>query len=136
MRDDEKVALVTGGGSGIGRASAIALAGRGMRVAVVGRSRPELDEAVAAIERAGGRAMAVEADTSEADQVLRACRAVSDRWGRIDVVVANAGVNGVWAPIEELEPEEFARTLAINLTGTFLTIKYAVPYLKRQGGSV
>ena len=136
MRLNGRVAVVTGGGSGIGRASALALASEGARVAVLGRTRSELDESVAAIERLGGQAMAVEADTSKSDQLLDAYRAVSDRWGRLDVGVANAGVNGVWAPIEELEPQEFEKTIAINLTGTFLTIKHAVPYLKRQGGSI
>ena len=58
------------------------------------------------------------------------------KWGRLDIVVANAGINGVWAPIEELEPEEWDRTLDTNLKGTFLTVKYAVPYLKARGGSV
>ena len=133
---DGRVAAVTGGGSGIGRASALALAAQGAGVAVLGRTRSELDESVAAIEKLGGRALAVEADTSRSDQVLDAYRRVSDRWGRLDIVVANAGVNGVWAPIEDLEPEEFEKTIAINLTGTFLTIKHAVPYLKRQGGSI
>jgi NAD(P)-dependent dehydrogenase (short-subunit alcohol dehydrogenase family) len=65
-----------------------------------------------------------------------AVEAVIQRWGRLDVVFANAGVNGVWAPLEELEPEEWSRTIAINLTGTFLTLKYTAPYLKKQGGSV
>ena len=69
-------------------------------------------------------------------RVERAVAAVVERWGRLDVLLANAGVNGVWAPIEELTPEEFESTVAINLTGTFYTIKYAVPQLKRQGGSV
>jgi NAD(P)-dependent dehydrogenase (short-subunit alcohol dehydrogenase family) len=55
-------------------------------------------------------------------------------YGRLDVVFANAGVNGVWAPLEKLEPEEWEQTIAINLTGTFLTVKYAVPHLKKQGG--
>ncbi len=136
MTLEGRVALVTGAGSGIGRASALLLAREGAKVAALGWTRPDLDETVAAIEAGGGQAMAVEADTSKPDQVLDAYRATSDRWGRLDIVVANAGVNGVWAPIEELEPEEFERTLAINLTGTFFTIKYAVPYLKRQGGSV
>src|SRR6184192_3058404 len=63
-------------------------------------------------------------------------RRTIDRWGRLDIVLANAGVNGVWAPLEELEPDEWDRTLDINLKGTFLTVKYAVPYLKRHGGSV
>jgi NAD(P)-dependent dehydrogenase (short-subunit alcohol dehydrogenase family) len=59
---------------------------------------------------------------------------VVDEWGRLDIVFANAGVNGVWAPIEELEPDEWKQTLDINLTGTFLTVKYAVPVLRRAGG--
>jgi NAD(P)-dependent dehydrogenase (short-subunit alcohol dehydrogenase family) len=58
------------------------------------------------------------------------------QWGRLDIVFANAGINGVWAPLDEIEPEEWDRTLAINLRGTFLTIKYAVPYLQREGGSI
>ena len=131
-----RVALVTGAGSGIGRASAMSLAADGAGIAALDRDRSMLDETVEAIRSAGGRAVAVEADLSRADQVLATYRAVSEEWGRLDFVVANAGINGVWAPIEQLEPEEFERTIAINLTGTFLTIKYAVPYLKRQGGAI
>lgn len=59
-----------------------------------------------------------------------------DQWGRLDIVFANAGINGVWAPLEELEPDEWNKTINVNLTGTFLTVKYAVPYLKKQGGAV
>jgi NAD(P)-dependent dehydrogenase (short-subunit alcohol dehydrogenase family) len=59
-----------------------------------------------------------------------------DAWGRIDIVFANAGINGVWAPLEELTPEDWDQTLGINLKGTFLTVKYAVPHLKKRGGSV
>ena len=80
--------------------------------------------------------MAIVADISKAEDMERAVGQVVDRWGRLDVVFANAGVNGVWAPIEDLSPEEWRRTLDINLTGTFLTIKYAVPLLRRRGGSV
>jgi NAD(P)-dependent dehydrogenase (short-subunit alcohol dehydrogenase family) len=58
------------------------------------------------------------------------------RWNRLDIVFANAGVNGVWAPIEDLEPEDFESTIRINLNGTFYTIKYAVPHLKKRGGSI
>ena len=68
--------------------------------------------------------------------MARAVQALADKWGRIDIVFANAGINGVWAPIEELSPEEWDRTLDINLKGTFLTVKYAVPHLKKRGGSI
>jgi NAD(P)-dependent dehydrogenase (short-subunit alcohol dehydrogenase family) len=136
MRLDDRVALVTGAGSGIGEATARRLAAAGARVAVLSRTPDEVERVVHDIERAGGHAMAVCADVSDAAAMEAAVAQVVERWRRLDVVVANAGVNGVWAPIEELAPEEFARTIAINLTGTFLTIKYAVPHLKRQGGAV
>jgi NAD(P)-dependent dehydrogenase (short-subunit alcohol dehydrogenase family) len=68
--------------------------------------------------------------------VEEAVRRTVEKWGRLDVVFANAGVNGVWAPIEELEVEEWEKTISINLTGTFLTLKYAMPHLKERGGSV
>ncbi|HEX8097082.1 MAG TPA: SDR family NAD(P)-dependent oxidoreductase, partial [Pyrinomonadaceae bacterium] len=76
------------------------------------------------------------ADISRPEEMERAVARLAEEWNRIDVVFANAGVNGVWAPLEELEPDEWDRTLDINLKGTFLTVKYAVPYLKRRGGSV
>jgi NAD(P)-dependent dehydrogenase (short-subunit alcohol dehydrogenase family) len=61
---------------------------------------------------------------------------IAERWGRLDIVFANAGINGVWAPIEELTADEWDATMAVNLRGTFLTVKYATPLLKRRGGSV
>jgi NAD(P)-dependent dehydrogenase (short-subunit alcohol dehydrogenase family) len=88
------------------------------------------------IERAGGTALAVAADVSEPEQVQQAVRQTVDAWDRIDIVFANAGINGVWAPLEELTPEDWDTTLGINLKGTFLTVKYAVPHLKKRGGSV
>jgi NAD(P)-dependent dehydrogenase (short-subunit alcohol dehydrogenase family) len=136
MTLQDRVALVTGAGSGIGAAIARRFAAEGARVAALSRTPDEVEAVVREIERAGGTAVAVIADVSDAAAMERAVGEVAGRWGRLDVVVANAGVNGVWAPIEELEPDEFARTIAINLTGTFLTIKYAVPLLKRAGGSV
>lgn len=131
-----RVALVTGAGSGIGRASALALAREGARVAVLGRTRAQLDSAVAAIAADGGEGLALVADVSEPAQMADAVRRTVERWGRLDIVVANAGVNGVWAPLEEITPEEWDRTLAINLKGTFLSVKYAAPHLKQQGGAV
>ncbi len=65
-----------------------------------------------------------------------AVQQIIDEWGRLDIVVANAGINGVWTSLEELTAEEWDTTLAVNLKGTFLTVKYAVPYLKKQGGAV
>ena len=136
MNLDQKVALITGAGSGIGKATAVLLAREGAKVAALGRNADDLEQTVAEIQQGGGTAMPVVADVAQADQMERAVQQVIERWGRIDIVFANAGINGVWAPLEELTPEEWDRTLDINLKGTFLTVKYAVPYLKRQGGSV
>ena len=131
-----RVALVTGAGSGIGRASAVQLAREGARVAALGRTREQLDEAVAEIAGAGGEGLALVADVSRPEEMEDAVRQTVGRWGRLDIVVANAGINGVWAPLEEITPEEWDRTLGINLKGTFLTVKYALPHLKERGGAV
>jgi NAD(P)-dependent dehydrogenase (short-subunit alcohol dehydrogenase family) len=132
----ERVAFITGAGSGIGRAAAERLAQAGARVVLVGRTREELEAAAAAIERKGGDTLICCADVAEADQVAAAFAAVADTWKRLDIVVANAGINGAWAPIEELQPEEWDLTLSINLRGTFLTVKHAVPLLRKQGGAI
>jgi NAD(P)-dependent dehydrogenase (short-subunit alcohol dehydrogenase family) len=131
-----KVALVTGAGSGIGRAAALRLAAAGASVGLVGRSEDELQEAAREITAAGGKARVLVADVAQAEQVEQVSQQLARELGRLDVVFANAGVNGVWAPIEELSPEEWQKTLAVNLHGTFYTVKYAVPHLKQHGGSV
>ena len=131
-----KVALVTGAGSGIGEAAAKKLAAAGAQVAALGRTDDELTDVVNEIRSQGCQAIAVVADISDAAAMEQAYQRVEKEWGRLDIVFANAGINGVWAPIEELTPEEWNRTIGINLSGTFYTIKYAAPLLKRQGGSV
>jgi NAD(P)-dependent dehydrogenase (short-subunit alcohol dehydrogenase family) len=136
MRLENKVALITGGGSGIGEAAAVLFAREGARVAVLGRTAEKLEETVKRIEAAGGEGLAVEGDVASYADMARVVGEVVERWGRLDVVFANAGINGVWAPIDELKPEEWEKTIAINLTGTFFSIKAAVPALRKQGGSV
>jgi NAD(P)-dependent dehydrogenase (short-subunit alcohol dehydrogenase family) len=131
-----KVALVTGAGSGIGRAAAITLAREGAKAGVLGRTQKQIEETVATIESNGGEALALLADVSQPAQMEHAVEELVARWQRLDIVFSNAGINGVWAPIEELTPEEWDQTLNINLKGAFLTLKYTVPYLKRQGGAV
>lgn len=136
-RLDGKVAFITGGGSGIGEGTAKLFAAEGAKVAVLGRTKEKLEETVERIREAtGGEAMAVQGDVSKYEDVERAVREIVDRWGRLDVVFANAGINGVWAPIEELAPEEWEQTIRINLSGTFFSIKAAVPHLKERGGSI
>lgn len=131
-----KVALVTGAGSGIGKAAAVLLAQKGVKVAAVGRKDDDLKEVVRDIEGFGGEAMPVVGDISKPENMKLAYQKVEDKWGRLDIVFANAGINGVWAPLEDLEVEEWEKTININLTGTFITVKYAIPLLKRNGGSI
>lgn len=136
MKLKDKVALITGGGSGIGEAAALLLAREGAKVAVLGRTREKLEETVKRIEEAGGEALAVTGDVSKHQDMERVVAEVVERWGRLDVVLANAGINGVWAPVDEIAPEEWEKTIAINLNGTFFTIRAAVPHLKERGGSI
>ena len=131
-----RVAVVTGGGEGIGRAAAQVLAQAGADVGVLGRSEDELREACRDIERNGGRAFTLVADISDEDAMRAAYATVEKRCGRLDIVFANAGVNGVWAGIEHLKIDEWDQTLRINLRGTFLTVKLAVPLMKKTGGSI
>jgi NAD(P)-dependent dehydrogenase (short-subunit alcohol dehydrogenase family) len=136
MQLAERVALITGAGSGIGKAAALLLAKEGARIGALGRTAEELEETAAQIRETGGEAIPLVADISKPKQMERAVERLVEEWGRLDIVFANAGVNGVWASLEELEPEEWSRTIEINLTGTFLTVKYAVPHLKKRGGSI
>lgn len=129
-----KVALVTGGGSGIGRATALALARDGFHIGVLGNTPEENDKTAAEIRRGGGSAVSLAADVTDESQMRAAIEALVDGHGRLDVVVANAGINGVWAPIDDLKPEEWDRTMAVNLRGTYLTLHLTVPHLKAGGG--
>ncbi|MBF2067021.1 MAG: SDR family oxidoreductase [Calothrix sp. C42_A2020_038] len=136
MQLANKVALVTGAGSGIAKAAAILFAQQGVKVAALGRTKDELETTVNQISQSNGEAISVIADISKPEDMQQATQEVINKWGRLDIVFANAGINGVWAPIEELEPEEWDKTIDVNLKGTFLTVKYSVPYLKQQGGSI
>jgi NAD(P)-dependent dehydrogenase (short-subunit alcohol dehydrogenase family) len=132
-----KSAVITGGGSGIGKATAALLAQAGAKVALIGRDGHELEKAAQDIAfGAEHPAYCFTADVSNASEMAEAFKAIGGKLGGIDIVVANAGINGVWAPLEELEVDEWNTTIGINLRGTFLTVKLALPYLKRRGGSV
>lgn len=130
-----RVALVTGAGSGIGRAASLMMAREGAAVGLLGRTEKQLKETASAIRRRKGEAEILVADLRDDQAVNRSCRELAARFGRIDVVFANAGINGLWAPLEKLSLEEWNKTLQVNLTGTFLTIKAALPQMK-DGGSI
>lgn len=132
----DKVAVITGAASGIGKASAIKLAEDGVKLAIFDIEEKEAQQVKAMIEASGGEAIVVVVDISQSDQVEKGFKRTVDRWGQVDIVFANGGINGRFAPIEDLEPTDWDQTLETNLKGTFLTVKHAIPYLKENGGSI
>jgi NAD(P)-dependent dehydrogenase (short-subunit alcohol dehydrogenase family) len=136
MNLSEQVALITGAGSGLGKATALLLAEDGVKIAALGRTRDELDKTIAEVSHLGSEGIVIEADISDEGDMVRAIDKINERWGRLDIVFANAGINGVWAPLDELTLDEWRKTIDINLTGTFLTVKTALPLLRRRGGSI
>jgi NAD(P)-dependent dehydrogenase (short-subunit alcohol dehydrogenase family) len=136
MELDGRVALVTGAGSGIGKATALRFAKEGALVGVLSHTGDEIRGVAEEIERSGGRAVPLVADVGDENQMKQAVADLVQAFGRLDIVFANAGINGVWAPIDELQPEEWDRTVNTNLRGTYLTLHYAVPHLKKAGGSI
>ena len=128
--------LVTGAGSGIGKAAALLLAARGAQIVLVGRTPEELNETASTIADQGGNAQTIVADVAEEADMTACFATVKGQLGHLDGVFANAGINGTWAPIDDLSYDEWRETIRINLGGTFLTLKYAVPLMKRRGGSI
>lgn len=131
-----KTAVVTGSGAGIGRAAALLLAGQGARLCLVDYDVESAEETSRRISQQGGSAKVISCDISQADEVERGMKEAAAWGGRIDILFANAGIAGTIAPIEDMSMEEWDTTLRTNLRGTFATIKYAVPYMKEQGGSI
>ncbi|MDT9690258.1 glucose 1-dehydrogenase [Streptomyces sp. P9(2023)] len=131
-----KVVLVTGGGSGIGRATAVAFGREGATVVVAGRTPDRLVETVRLIEKDGGTAGHVLADIAVEAEVEALVRTVVERHGRLDVAVNNAGYLPEPAGLAELAEAEFTRTLEINLLGTWRSMKYEIRRMREQGGGV
>jgi len=128
-----KVALVTGGGSGIGRACALVFAQEGARVTVAGRRPDPLAAVAAEIYNAGGEALAMHCDVTDAADVARAIETCVNRFGKINVVVNSAGALVV-ATAEETSDHDWQQILAVNLTGTFLMSRAVLPELRKAGG--
>jgi NAD(P)-dependent dehydrogenase (short-subunit alcohol dehydrogenase family) len=129
-----KIALVTGGGSGVGEATAKALAAWGARIAVLDTRQDRAEAVAAAIIASGGDAFALVADIADEAQMRAAMARLIELAGRLDIIIANAGINGMWAPIDDLTPAEWDKTVTVNLRGTYLTLHLAVPHLKQAGG--
>jgi NAD(P)-dependent dehydrogenase (short-subunit alcohol dehydrogenase family) len=134
MATTVKVALVTGAGSGIGKATAFALARAGFSIGALGDDFEDVAPIADEIKRLGAKATPLRADISVGSEMRKAVDQLVAEFGRLDVVVANAGINGVWAPIDDLKPDEWDRTIAVNLRGTYLTVHTTVPHLKLSGG--
>lgn len=127
-----RVAVVTGGGSGIGLACAQALAAAGAAVVVTGRTQAKLDQAVQTIEAGGGRAVAVAGDVSDGADVLHMVHAATAAFGRLDIVVCSAGISPA-GRVTDISEAEWDTCLAIDLRSVFLAAKYAIPVMQAQG---
>lgn len=130
-----KTAVITGGGTGLGRAMALEFAREGADVCVIGRRQEKLDDTVALIADEGGRAFGLAADVRDAARVEAVIKAVAERTGRIDVLINNAAGNFV-CPSEELSPNGFKSVVDIVLLGTFYCSRFAFDALKASKGSI
>jgi 3-oxoacyl-[acyl-carrier protein] reductase len=136
MKLKDRVALVTGAGSGIGEASALLFAREGARVAVVDVREDAAKATTQQIEKAGGQALALRADVSRAADNQAAVEQTVARWGRLDVFYANAGVPQWPTNVEDVEEAAFDQIIAVNVKGVYLGAKYAAPVMKRQRSGV
>ena len=131
-----KVAFVTGAASGIGRATAIAFAAEGARVAILDRTEDALNETADAVRYAGAEVLTIACDVSKPEEVEAAVARTVETFGRLDIAFNNAGVENKAAPVAEIELDEWDRILDINLRGTFVCMKHELAQMVRQGSGV
>jgi NAD(P)-dependent dehydrogenase (short-subunit alcohol dehydrogenase family) len=129
-----KVAIVTGGTSGIGRDTAVLFAKSGAKVVVAGRREAEGKETIALIHSAGGDGFFLKTDVSQAAEVSRLVQKTVEKFGRLDIAFNNAGIEGALTPIAEQAEEDWDRTIDINLKGVWLCLKYEIQQMLKQGG--
>ena len=129
-----KVALITGAASGIGRGAALRFSQEGAKVILADVQDEDGKKLEQEITENGGAAFYVHCDVSQTEDVKRAVETAGEKFGSLNIVYANAGINGVWTPIEELQPDEWDKTIDTNLKGTYLTIHHAIPHLRTAGG--
>jgi NAD(P)-dependent dehydrogenase (short-subunit alcohol dehydrogenase family) len=132
----EKVAVITGGGRGIGRAIALKFAAEGASVVVAARTKSEIDAVAEEIRRAGGRAAAIPADVADEKNCARLIREAGAQFGKVDVLVNNAGEYGPVKPVEEISPAEWDRVIAVHLRGAYLLTRLALPGMYARGSGV
>ena len=128
-----KVAIVTGGSEGIGKAAAMRLALEGAKVAIVARRQNVLDAAAEEIRKAGGEVMAVAADVSKNEDIERMVGATVERWGRLDILVNNAGTSNA-NPIDSVDDRKWQDDLDLKLFAAIRGARCAIPHMKKQGG--
>ncbi|MEE8373615.1 MAG: SDR family oxidoreductase [Dehalococcoidia bacterium] len=133
MRLEEKTAVITGGGRGIGAAIALAFAREGADVSVVSRTRPELEQTADEIRAIGRRSLPIVADVSAWQDMQRMAELVEETFGRLDILVNCAAVQGPIGPTVDCDPQEWVDAILINLAGTFLSCRAALPMMIRQG---
>jgi NAD(P)-dependent dehydrogenase (short-subunit alcohol dehydrogenase family) len=131
-----KVAFITGGGTGIGKAAALAFAREGASVVLAGHAPTHVEEAAHLIEQEGGRALAVTCDVSRPSDVQAAVRATVDAFGRLDFAFNNAGIEQPPKPLDQIEDDDWSRLIDVNLRGVFLCMKHQVPLMLKGGGGV
>ena len=131
-----KVAVITGAGRGIGRGLAFGFAQQGAKVVCAARTAAQIDETVKIIQQAGGEAIGAPCDVTSASDVQTLYAKTREAWGRLDIVIANAGVNFARASLEDSDVESWARTVQVNLVGVYHTAKFAIPDLKIRGGHI
>jgi NAD(P)-dependent dehydrogenase (short-subunit alcohol dehydrogenase family) len=133
LRLKDRIALVTGGGSGIGRAAALSFARNGCKVVVAGRRKAEIDATVRLINENGGEGFAFPTDVSVAESVRVLVSETIDRYGHLDVAFNNAGTEGRFAPITELTETDFNSVIDTNLKGVWLLVKYEIEAMVSHG---
>ncbi|MFD7132866.1 SDR family NAD(P)-dependent oxidoreductase [Streptomyces sp. NPDC059894] len=131
-----KTALVTGAGSGLGRAIALAFAAEGASVVAAGRTEASLDETVGLIEATGGTAAAVTTDVTDSGRLQHLVRESVSRFGGLDVAVNNAGILRATVPVGEVSEEDWDAVLRTNVTGVWLAMKHEIAHMKENGGGV
>jgi NAD(P)-dependent dehydrogenase (short-subunit alcohol dehydrogenase family) len=129
-----RVGLVTGGTSGIGRDTALLFAKAGVKVVVAGRREVEGNETVQLVRAGGGEGVFVKTDVSKAAEVDALIQKAVEKFGRLDIAFNNAGIEGVWVPITRQSEDDWDQTIAINLKGVWLCLKYEIRQMLKQGG--